>query len=118
MSMMDIEALMGGGGMGPGGPPPAPGGGMGGPPPAPPMGGGGEGGGEGELLPEVQDVLNLIQEMLMETQDPEEQAALSAAETALTKLVLNLQKQKDAAMGTTPAHKYVARQQGAGGGGA
>lgn len=109
MSMMDIEALMGGGGMGgPGGPPPAPEGqAASGPPPG--------AGGEEEILPEIQDVLNLIQEMLTATQDPEEQAALSAAETALTKLVLNLQKQKDAAMGTTPAHKYVARQQGAGG---
>lgn len=114
MSNMDISSLLGGG-AGPGGPPPAgpdplSGGGA---PPAPPQGGDSE-----EALPEIQDVLNLIQEMLAATQDPEEQAALSAAETALTKLVLNLQKQKDAAMGTTPAHKYVQRAAGASGGGA
>lgn len=89
------------------------GGGGGAPAPSPDMGGGG--GDSEDALPEIQDVLNMIQEMLTATQDPEEQAALSAAESALTKLVLNLQKQKDAAMGTTPAHKYVERAAAQGG---
>ena len=108
MGSMDMAALMGGGGApAPGGPSP-----MGAGPEGPPQGGGSE----EEALPEIQDVLNTIQELLTATQDPEEQAALSKAESALTALVLALQKQKDAAMGTTPAHKYVARSQAAGGG--
>lgn len=98
--MSDMMSMLGGGG---GAPAPAP--------EAP------QGGGEEAALPEIQDVLNTIQELLAATQDPDEQAALSKAESALTALVLALQKQEDAAMGTTPAHKFVARQVAAQGGG-
>lgn len=107
MSMMDMMGL-GGGGDPMGG---------GGAPPAPPAGGGG---GE-DSVAEIQEALNALQDILRETMDPEVQAAVSTAESALSKLVLALQKQKDAAMGTTPAHKYVERSQSsappAGGGG-
>lgn len=97
MSMMDIGALMGGAGAGAGAPPPE----------EAPMGGpSGE-----DSVAEIQEALNALQDILRETMDPEVQAAVSTAESALSKLVLALQKQKDAAMGTTPAHKYVERSQ-------
>jgi hypothetical protein len=102
MSMMDMMGLGGGGDPMAGGPPmgdPM----AGGPPPGPPAGGG------EDSVAEIQEALNALQDILRETMDPEVQAAVSTAESALSKLVLALQKQKDAAMGTTPAHKYVER---------
>jgi hypothetical protein len=113
---MDLSSLLGGGGAGapPAGPDPSQGGGYAPPAGPDPSQGGGSPSDEGQALPEIQDVLNTIQDLLAATQDPEEQAALSKAESALTALVLALQKQQDAATGTTPAHKYIARQQAAG----
>ena len=101
--MMDLAAMMGGGPEG-GGAAPA------GPPPS-------TGGGESDPAQEIQEALNALQEILLSATDPEVQAAVSTAESALSKLVLALQKQKDAAMGTTPAHKYVERASAGGGGG-
>jgi hypothetical protein len=61
-----------------------------------------------------QEILNILQLKQTETEDPDEQNALAKAVSALTALVGLQAKQEDAAMGTTPAHKYVARSQGQG----
>lgn len=66
--------------------------------------------------PSFQEILNMLQAKSVETEDPEEQAALAKAVAAVTVLVAVQSKQEDAAMGTTPAHKFVARQQGQSGG--
>jgi hypothetical protein len=109
MSNLDFGALLGAGGAPPdAGPPVAPGMGDAGPAPEPPPVDGHE-----DRMANIQAFLNDLQGMLQETQDPEEQAAISKAESALSALIASLSKQKDAAMGTTPAHKYVARANGA-----
>lgn len=112
--------------MGPGGPPPGPGGPGGQIDPSILMalmgGGGGPGGpggpiGPGDAVGQGQNpsdlltqVLDLLTQYGQAEPDPEDQAIAAQCFAQLKKLQAKDQKEEDAAMGTTPAHKFLRNQ--------
>lgn len=87
-------ALMGGGG-GPGGPPPPD---QGGPP------------GGGDPVDLLQQMLDLYQQYMKVEPDEEDKAVAADCFSKIQKLLAKNQAQADQAMGTTPVHKFMRKQ--------
>jgi hypothetical protein len=89
------------------GPPP----GVGGPPPGPPgPPPGAQSGGGGNAQQAIQYLRQAIQSLHQAQQaepDPEDQAVISKTVSLLMQMIAKDQKEKDAALGTTPAHKSM-----------
>lgn len=80
-----------------------------------------EGGGDvapPSLEDAAKEALSLINQALASPDvDPEDANFAEAATTALTKILATQQKNADAAMGTTPAHKHIRKATKSSGGG-
>ncbi len=79
-----------------------------GPPPGPPAGG-------GNALAYLRQALQALRQYEQAEPDPEDKAVAAKVYGLLIQLMAKDQKEKDAAMGTTPAHKAM-RNAAAGGG--
>lgn len=69
--------------------------------------------GSGDAISYLKDALDSLQKAQDADSDPAEDAAIAAVAAKIKTLIAGRAKQKEAAMGTTPAHKFVARQSGA-----
>lgn len=93
----------------PQGPPPGMPGPQAGPPP--PGAGGGGGNAQQAIAFLKQGIQNLHQAMNAEP-DPEDKAVLAKTVSLLMQMIAKDQKEKDAALGTTPAHKAMRNSTG------
>ncbi len=103
--MAALAAQHGGAPPGPGGPPVQ--GGPSGPPPAP-----GGGGNAQAAIEALKAAINSLHQAGAAEPDPEDQAVISKVVSLLMQMIAKDQKEKDAAMGTTPAHKAMRNSAG------
>lgn len=115
----NIAALMGGGGMGMGGGPPngqhtiqvqPPGGGA---DPVAALRGLAAGSSSGRQSVTVDKCIADLHTLAGQTDDPQDKQAILKALQLVQGIQVQEQKEKESALGTTPAHRYMAKQSGA-----
>jgi hypothetical protein len=92
--------------MGPGAPPGA------GPPGPPPGAQGGAGGNAQQAISFLRQAIQNLHQAQQAEPDPEDQAIISKTVSLLMQMIAKDQKEKDAALGTTPAHKAMRNSTG------